>query len=61
MQFVLYYSCSHIIGLDKKRFWIFESFILLTFVVASGVVKLRWSQLERNTVKQIERRLATGY
>jgi len=57
----IYRSCSRVISLEKRKFWIFESLMLLSVVISYGIVKIRWSQLERLTVKSIERRLAAGH
>jgi len=54
-------GCSGIPKLVQAQFWIFEILILVLFIIFSGIARLRWTQLERNTITQIERRLAKGH
>ncbi|OXA64531.1 protein JTB [Folsomia candida] len=53
-------SCSDVPSVAKTRFWIFESLMLFTAVVSFGFSRYRTSILERQTIKNIERRLASG-
>jgi len=57
---VTYRACHQVAWVEERRFWIFESVMLLSGCVSATFVFLRQKQLDHIVYKRIQKQIATG-